>query len=121
MPPIIKMTKEQVQAALADLELTGNAVPAARQWLARNKGPSRPAGRWDGASRYYPSDDERRECCDDIRSPSRAYPYSLWSHVHSAVHVAALFEANPTEVRRAAKLLTRLAELDTPPAPPDED
>lgn len=120
MPPISKMTKGQVQAALADLELTGNAVLAARQWLARNKGPSRPAGRSDGASRFYPSDDERRECCDDIRSPSRAYPYSLWSHVHSAVHVAALHDVDPVNVRRAAKLLTRLSELEEGDASTDE-
>jgi hypothetical protein len=115
------MTRDEIKAALDDFAAAGNAVEAARQWLARNKGPSRPAGRWDGAGRYYPSDDERRECCDDIRRPSRAYPYSLWAHVHSAVHVAALHDVDPANVRRAANLLTRLAELDTPPAPPDED
>ncbi len=121
MPPIKKMTKDEIKAALADLERTGTAVDAARQWLARNKGPSRPAGRWDGAGRYYPSDDEHRACCDEIRRPSRAYPYSLWSHVHSAVHVAALHDVDPANVRRAAKLLTRLAEFDTPPASSAED
>jgi hypothetical protein len=112
MPPINKMTRAQIEAALADLEPTRRAVHAAREWFARNKGQSRPAGRWDGASRYRPSADEHRACCDEIRTPSRAHPYSLWSHVHSAVHVAALHDVDPAHVRRAAKLLTRLSELE---------
>jgi hypothetical protein len=69
-------------------------------------------GQWDGASRYRPSIDERRACCDDIRTQSKAYPYSLWAHVHSAAHVAALHDVDPANVRRAAKLLTRLPELE---------
>lgn len=111
MPPIAKMTRDEIEEEL-NQKHAGNAVAAARQWLARNKGPSRPSGRWDGASRFYPSDDEHRECCDDIRDPSRAYPYSLWSHVHSARHVAALYDVDPVDVRRAVKLLEKLKDLD---------
>jgi|688.fasta_scaffold738627_2 hypothetical protein len=105
MPSLKTMTVEEAKAEIALLALQGDALPAAREWLNRTTRISRPEGQWDGGGRFYPAPNEWRDCCDGIRTPSRAYPYSLWAHVHSATHVAALYGETPAVVRRAAKLL----------------
>jgi len=46
-----------------------------------------PEGEFDGGGRFYPSETEEQECCAEIRSPSRAYPYSLMVHCRTLKHV----------------------------------
>jgi hypothetical protein len=47
----------------------------------------RPDGRSDNGGRWYPSDTEKCSCCDNIRSPSHAYPWSLYKHCYSMKHI----------------------------------
>lgn len=49
-----------------------------------------PDGRTDNAGRWYPSDDEKCDCCDHVRSPSRAYPWSYMLHCRTRKHVQSL-------------------------------
>ena len=46
-----------------------------------------PTGTFDNAGRWYPADSEKAECCEGLRSPSRAYPYSLMVHCRTLKHV----------------------------------
>lgn len=62
-----------------------------------------PSGTFDKQGRWYPDDDEREECCDSIRSPSRAYPYSYMVHCRSYEHVARKYCVDIKDLRREAK------------------
>jgi hypothetical protein len=46
-----------------------------------------PLGKYDKGGRWYPEDEEREECCEYVRSPSRSFPYSLLKHCRSQKHV----------------------------------
>jgi hypothetical protein len=49
-----------------------------------------PAGTFDKGGRWYPSETERCDCCDRVRSPSRAYPYSYLLHCRTRTHITTL-------------------------------
>lgn len=72
---------------------------------------SHPDGEFDSAGRWYPSDDEWRSCCANIRTPSRAFPHSLNTHCRGILHIARLYEIEPSDLRRAGRYLQNLAEL----------
>ncbi len=46
-----------------------------------------PDGYFDRGGRWYPNESEECECCKNIRTPSRAYPYSLMTHCRSKKHI----------------------------------
>ena len=50
----------------------------------------KPQGRSDNGGRWYPSDDERCECCDGVREPSRSYPWSYYKDCFTLRHVKGL-------------------------------
>jgi len=79
---------------------------AAREYLDRQSRRKHPEGHFDNAGRWYPSKDERRECCRLIRAPSRAYPYSLMLHCRTARHVARLCNVTRGELLAMAETLT---------------
>lgn len=63
---------------------------------------SHPEGKFDNAGRWYPS--EYCPCCNNIRSPSRAYPYTLLTHCRSAAHLAYVYEIEASDIRSASKI-----------------
>ncbi len=63
---------------------------AYQEWRSRQDRRHHPAGNFDGKGRRYPAASEKCPCCDEIRSPSANYPFSLMTHCRSAEHVAAL-------------------------------
>jgi len=77
---------------------------AYQTYLARQERREHPEGRRDKAGRWYPSAAEEQDCCRAVRSPSRAYPWSLMLHCRSAEHVARLCGVEP------AALKARIAE-----------
>lgn len=81
------------------------AAEAAAEYIARRDRTARPAGRMDDARRWWPAASERCACCDDIRTPSRGWPFSLLTHCRSAEHVAALRHVDKTELKREARRL----------------
>ena len=76
---------------------------AIETYKARRDRVSGPVGRRDGAGRWYPAESERRACCDHIRAPSRAWPWSLLRHCCTAAHVANLYGVQAADVRRGAR------------------
>ena len=92
-------TDPRVAAALVVLD----ARQEVATWMPRANDmlPEHPKGKRDGAGRWYPSEMEKQPCCGPIRSPSAAWPRSLWTHCCSAVHVAALCNVSVSELRKA--------------------
>jgi hypothetical protein len=83
---------------------------AAGEYLARRDRKTHPVGYFDASGRWEPSDKERQYCCSFIRSPSRAWPYSLMVHCRSFEHVAALHEVDELELKRSARRIQVQAE-----------
>ena len=67
-----------------------------------------PKGHTDKGGRWYPTEDEKCSCCDNIRSPTRAYPWSLWKHCKSIKHYKNLIAYSPSfldkEIPEALKM-----------------
>ncbi len=78
-------------------------LSAAKEYIARKNRKTHPAGYFDDGGRWFPLDAEECDCCAYIRTPSRAYPYSLISHCRSSQHVASLFKVDELELKRAAR------------------
>lgn len=87
----------------------GSAVIAAAvEYLDRKNGVSKPVGKWDNASRFYPSDAEDCGVTASVRTPSRAFPYSYYKACFSVKHCAALYSCTEIEVKQAVKQLSNL-------------
>jgi len=90
-----------------------NGYKAGIVYVARQRRAIHPHGDFDSAGRWFPcAKTERRRCCDQIRPPSRRWPYSLMLHCRTAKHVARLFSAPEKHVRRAAKAFTNMEERE---------
>ena len=75
---------------------------AAQEFLDLKARRANPDGKFDSAGRWYP--DQEYSCCS-VRSPSRAYPYSLLVHCRTAQHVAAARGVALSELKAAARLI----------------
>jgi len=87
---------------------------AVAEYLGRKDRSRHPKGTFDNAGRWYPADEEHRECCTSVRSPSRAYPYSYMTHCRSIDHVARLYGVDVAELRKAVRAAR-------PPSPPKRE
>ena len=76
----------------------GDVAAAKAEYDARQSRRENPDGSFDRKGRWYPSESERRACCDSVRYPSVAYPYSLMVHCRSAKHVAARHAVKPSQI-----------------------
>lgn len=87
---------------------------AARTYYLRKHRLEHPQMFWDNAKRAYPEDDEWCECCDTIRPPSRAYPYSLMKHCRSVEHVAHLHGVPEQQkaIRQVANIWEKVHGVD---------
>lgn len=74
---------------------------AADEYVARRDRMANPPGTFDRQGRFYC--DETYACCDGIRSPSVAYPYSQMTHARTLKHVAQVFGVSETELRRSVR------------------
>ena len=68
-------------------------------YLERQSRSSHPSGKFGKARRWEPDDGERRKCCDGIRMPSRAWPYSLMQHCCTMLHIAQLYDVDLRALR----------------------
>lgn len=91
----------------ATTQVSEQVLKAAQEYLNRRDRISHPSGSFDKASRWYPSESDRCDCCDAIRSPSRAFPYSYMVHCRTAQHVANLRGVDVRELRRAARQIEK--------------
>lgn len=76
---------------------------AALEYLKRQARVSHPDGSFDKQHRWYPSAQENCGVSDTIRLPSARWPFSYLHACRSLKHVATLFGADETDMRRAMK------------------
>lgn len=74
-------------------------------YLARQDRTAHPDGKTDNGGRWYPSDEERCTCCDSVRGPSRAYPWSYMTHCRTITHIANLFGVEESALRKAVRVV----------------
>jgi hypothetical protein len=79
------------------------AAKAGLEFACRELKFHRPDGTFDEGARFYPSEKEARDCCANIRAPSRAFPFSLMKHCRTAKHVAKLYGVTEKAVRAEAE------------------
>ena len=63
-------------------------------YIDRQSRYAHPVGKFDKAQRWEPDEEERRKCCDGIRTPSRAWPYTLMQHCRTMTHIAHLYDVD---------------------------
>lgn len=76
---------------------------AAIEFINRRDRRTHPAGTFDNGGRFYLADEEKCACCESIRNPSRAYPWSEMAHGRTLKHVAHLFGVDEKSVRAEVK------------------
>ena len=94
--------------------LSSTDIEAGAEYYRRQVRQSHPDCDFDDAGRAYLSKarDEYCDFCDNIRSPSRRFPYSEMTHGRSAVHVASLYDADEVIVRKIGGLLKKILDPD---------
>lgn len=90
-------------AVLPEAEKPTPVQQAAACYIARQQRNQHPAGKFDKAGRWEPSESERCDCCAAIRTPSRAYKYGLMVHCRTMAHIANLYGVAIQDVRRAVR------------------
>ena len=81
---------------------SSNLQTAVVTYRARQERREHPEGRRDNGGRWRPTENERQECCNGVRSPTRAWPWSLMLHCRTAQHIANLYGVDASELRKAA-------------------
>lgn len=95
---------------------TDRDLVAAEEFRARRDRRAHPDGRPDTGGRWYPAAGERCGCCEGLRAPSRAYPWSLAHHCRTAAHVGELYGVPAADVRRLARVLDAWVARPAPAA-----
>ncbi len=63
-------------------------------------------GSTDSARRFYINADERADCCESVRNPSRGWPWPELKHLTTYKHTATRFGVSATELKKeVAKLI----------------
>ena len=82
--PAVQIQQQPVDGAMSPL--CQRILDCAKEYISRQERLTHPAGVFDNAKRFslvtkYP-------CCEDIRSPSRQFPYPEMTHGRSLQHLA---------------------------------
>lgn len=85
---------------------------AAQLFLARQSRAQHPSGHFDKASRWDPDQSEHRPCCNAVRTPSRAFPWSLMVHCRTAKHIARLTGVDESAIKRTANAIKRAEQSE---------
>lgn len=92
------------------------ALKGAQLYIQRYSKQSYVEGSFDNAKRFYPEGRDMEVMRDDVRSPSRSWPYSYMRACTSKEHCARYFNADAdavgTIVRAAEKLKFPLGDSD---------
>jgi hypothetical protein len=82
--------------------MSNPALKATVDFLMYKFGLRHPSGHRDSkGARWYP--ETQFDCCKSIRSPSRAYPWSYYTHCKSAVHIAHEYGVTVAELKENLK------------------
>jgi hypothetical protein len=71
----------------------------------------KPSGKTDNGNRWFPDDAESCACCNQVRSPSRSWPWTLYKHCFTLEHKEHLFKAEHEHVL-AVKRWLAAKEID---------
>lgn len=89
--------------SVRELLVKGIKEPTTPLAQAMQRLDQRPSGKNDSGGRWYPSKEEEASCCASIRSPSRNFPGSLFTHCRSIKHIACLFGISALNLKREQK------------------
>ena len=87
---------------------TGNMQAAIDCYYKRLVRDEHPEGEFDNASRWYPNEEEKCDCCYGLRVTSRSYPYSLMVHCRTINHIANLFQVDMTQMKKHIRNFNKL-------------
>jgi Uncharacterised protein family (UPF0158) len=103
-PPSVPSPKKTVRKTGAkSTKAQHQASEAGREFVCRELRLHHPDGTFDDGGRFYPSEKEVRDCCANIRAPSRAFPFSLMTHCRTVKHVAKLYDVSQKELKAGAE------------------
>lgn len=96
---------------LQKVDLIPTLHAAAVHYLDLEDGKERPEGTFDNANRFYVK--TTFACCEGLREPSRAYPWSQMAHAKTAIHVAHKFGIadQAKQIRTYAKWMRKYPPL----------
>jgi hypothetical protein len=80
-------------------------------YLDRKYRAENPDGNFDNANRWYPSEAEKQPCCNSVRGPSRAHPFSYMVHCRTAKHVSALTGISESEIKKGARVIEAVKKV----------
>jgi hypothetical protein len=83
---------------------------AAWEYVCRKLRRRQPEGKTDGGSRWWPSEEEAAPCCNEVRQPTRAWPWSLLKHCATARHVATRFGVPEADLKKRAQAFQKELE-----------
>ena len=75
---------------------------AAQEYLNRKSKKTFPKGSFHN-HKWYPSEEEKRNCCFAIRHPSIKFPYSLLGHCRTIKHIANVFGVKLSDLEKHMK------------------
>lgn len=108
-----RMTVETIEELLVADGFTPHEIAAGILFILRDTRRVHPEGEFDSGGRWYPDQwTEKRDCCRTIRGPSRSWPYSYLVHCRTIKHIAWLYGASTSRVRKAANLIGGKAAAD---------
>ena len=99
--------KDDTEAASETGQAKDAAAEAGLEFVCRELRLHHPDGKFDEGGRFYPSEKEVRDCCANIRAPSRAFPFSLMKHCRTIKHVAKLYDVTESEVKAKAEVVRK--------------
>lgn len=98
-PPLL--TREEYEGAIAELT---RMKQAAAEYIGKAEGKIRPTqyGKWR-SGQWFPDAGEYQDCCNDIRGPSRRWPYSYLRHCSTVKHIAVKYGLDEREFKKFLK------------------
>jgi hypothetical protein len=82
-------------------------IDAAIDYLLRATGKVKPEGECDDEGRFYPSENEKCDCCNVITTPSITWPITLLNHCCTATHVSKKHNVDPKATRKIADFIRK--------------
>lgn len=96
-------------SAISDLCFPETEMNAGWEYFQRKNRLSHPPGKFDNAQRFYAS--ERTSAVNNVRSPSRAFPYSEMKAARSAEHCVELFRVESRVLRWLEKAASETYDI----------
>jgi len=96
-------TKREALPFAESAKVADRVSRAGMEYYNRQNRKAHPDGQADKAGRWYPSASERQSCCNQIRQPSRSYPWGLMLHCRTMVHLAQAYDVPEADLRRASR------------------